>query len=186
MVFNYAEEVFSAAGYEVTDILFNIVITGIVNLVFTFIAIRTVDRWGRKRLMITGSLGLAVLYSLLGVCYYLHVRGAVIVVIIVLCIAVYAMTLAPVTWVVLSEIFPNRVRSLAMALATTMLWVASSILVVTFPYFNRGLKSHGTFWLYAGICMAGFLFILFRLPETRGKSLEEIEATLSASGASCE
>jgi len=175
VVFNYAEEVFSAAGYEVTDILFNIVITGIVNLVFTFVAIRMVDRWGRKRLMITGSLGLAILYSILGLCYCLHVRGIAIVVIIVLCIAAYAMTLAPVTWVVLSEIFPNRVRGVAMASATTMLWVASSILVITFPYFNRGLNAHGTFWLYAGICLAGFLFILFRLPETKGKSLEEIE-----------
>jgi sugar porter (SP) family MFS transporter len=175
IVFNYAEEVFSAAGYEVTDILFNIVITGIVNLVFTFIAIRTVDRWGRKRLMIIGSMGLAVIYTLLGLSYYLDTAGVAVLVIIVFAIAVYAMTLAPITWVVLSEIFPNRIRGVAMATATTMLWIASSILVITFPYFNRGLHTHGTFWLYAGICLAGFLFILYRLPETKGKTLEEIE-----------
>jgi sugar porter (SP) family MFS transporter len=175
VVFNFAEEVFSAAGYGVSDILFNIVITGIVNLAFTFLAIRTVDRWGRRRLMMIGAFGLCLLYLVLGTLYFTGIQGLPIVVIVLLCIAVYAMTLAPVTWVVLSEIFPNRVRGPAMALATTTLWIASSVLVVTFPFFNRGLDTHGTFWLYTGICLAGFLFILAKLPETGGKSLEEIE-----------
>ena len=178
VVFNYAEEVFSAAGYEVSDILFNIVITGVVNLIFTFVAIRTVDRWGRRRLMLIGSLGLALLYGVLGFSYMLNLQGMTILVIVLLCIAVYGMTLAPVTWVILSEIFPNRIRGVAMAAATTMLWVASSILVLTFPYLNRGLNAHGTFWLYAGICLAGFLFIRSYLPETKGKSLEQIEKEL--------
>lgn len=179
VVFNYAEEVFSAAGYEVSDILFNIVITGVVNLAFTLVAIRTVDRWGRRRLMLTGSLGLALLYGVLGFSYLLNLQGIFILVIVLLCIAVYGMTLAPVTWVVLSEIFPNRVRGVAMAVATTMLWVASSILVLTFPYLNRGLNAHGTFWLYAGICLGGFLFIRSSLPETKGRTLEEIEKDLT-------
>jgi len=179
VVFNYAEEVFSAAGYEVSDILLNIVITGIVNLVFTFVAIRTVDRWGRRRLMLIGSMGLGLLYLVLGSAYYFQIHGMTILIIVVLCIAVYAMTLAPITWVVLSEIFPNRVRGVAMAIATTTLWIASSILVYTFPYFNKGLNAHGTFWLYAGICLAGFLFIFKRLPETKGKSLEEIEKSIN-------
>jgi sugar porter (SP) family MFS transporter len=178
VVFNYAEEVFSAAGYEVSDILFNIVITGVVNLVFTFVAIRTVDRWGRRTLMLIGSLGLALLYGVLGLSYLLNFQGMTILVIVLLCIAVYGMTLAPVTWVVLSEIFPNRVRGVAMALATTMLWVASSFLVLTFPYLNSGLDAHGTFWLYGGICLAGFLFIRSYLPETKGRSLEQIEKEL--------
>lgn len=178
VVFNYAEEVFSAAGYEISDILLNIVITGVVNLVFCILAIRTVDRWGRRRLMLIGSIGLSILYVILGITYYLEIQGLTILIIIVLCIAVYAMTLAPITWVVLSEIFPNRVRGVAMAIATTTLWIASSILVITFPYLNRGLNTHGTFWLYAGICLAGFLFIYKRLPETKGKSLEEIEKDL--------
>jgi MFS family permease len=175
VVFNYAEEVFSAAGYEVTDILFNIVITGVVNLIFTLVAIRTVDRWGRRRLMLIGSAGLAILYLLLGLSYLAGIQGISILVIVVISIAVYAMTLAPVTWVVLSEIFPNRVRGTAMAVATTMLWIASSILVLTFPYLNHALKAQGTFWVYAGICLAGFLYIWKTLPETRGKTLEEIE-----------
>jgi len=175
VVFNYAEEVFSAAGYEISAILLNIVITGVVNLVFCIFAIRTVDRWGRRRLMLIGSLGLSILYVILGISYYMEVQGLTILVIIVLCIAVYSMTLAPITWVVLSEIFPNRVRGIAMAIATTSLWIASSILVITFPYLNRGLNTHGTFWLYAGICLFGFLFIYKRLHETKGKTLEEIE-----------
>jgi len=179
VVFNYAEEVFSAAGYEVSDILFNIVITGVVNLVFTLVAIRTVDRWGRRRLMLMGSLGLALLYGVLGFSYLMELEGKIILFIVLLCIAVYGMTLAPVTWVVLSEIFPNRVRGVAMAVATTMLWVASSILVLTFPYLNRGLQAHGTFWLYAGICLGGFLFIRAYLPETKGRTLEQIEKDLT-------
>ena len=179
VVFNYAEEVFSAAGYGVTDILFNIVITGATNLVFTFVAIRTVDRFGRKKLMLIGAGGLSLVYLVLGGSYYLHAGGIPIVSIIVLGIAVYAMSLAPVTWVVLSEIFPNRVRGAAMAVATTSLWIASSILVLTFPYLNHSLHTHGTFWLYSAVCLAGFLFILYRLPETRGKTLEEIEGQLT-------
>lgn len=175
VVFNYAEEVFSAAGYEVSDILLNIVITGAVNLVFTLIALRMVDRWGRRRLMLFGSIGLGLLYLVLGTAYFLDLQGPVILGIIILCLAVYGMTLAPITWVVLSEIFPNRVRGMAMAVAATMLWVASSILVITFPYLNRGLDAHGTFWIYAIICFGGFFFIYRKLPETKGKSLEEIE-----------
>ena len=175
VVFNYAEEVFSAAGYEVTSILFNIVITGIVNLVFTFIAIRTVDRWGRKKLMLFGAGGLAMTYLILGSSYFFNIKGLSILVIVVLGIAVYAMSLAPITWVVLSEIFPNRIRGAAMALATTMLWIASSILVITFPFLNKYLQAHGTFWVNAAICVAGFIFILVKLPETKGRSLEEIE-----------
>ncbi len=90
-------------------------------------------------------------------------------------IAAYAMTLAPITWVVLSEIFPNRIRGAAMAVATSALWIACFILTYTFPILNKTLNASGTFWLYAMICVAGFVFILKKLPETKGKTLEEIE-----------
>ena len=182
VVFNYAEEVFSAAGYGVNELLLNIIVTGAVNLLFTFLAIRTVDRWGRRRLMLIGSSGLAVLYLLLGSGYYFDLKGLPMLVTVVISIALYAMTLAPVTWVILSEIFPNRIRGVAMAAATTMLWVASSLLVVTFPFLNRGLGAHGTFWVYAGICLAGFLYIFRYLPETRGKSLEQLEQLVGRRG----
>ncbi|HEX6803355.1 MAG TPA: sugar porter family MFS transporter [Terriglobales bacterium] len=177
VIFNYAEEVFSAAGYQVSDILFNIVVTGAVNLVFTFIAIATVDKLGRRLLMLTGSAGLAVIYTILGTGYYLHSRGMHMLVLVVAAIGCYAMSLAPVTWVVISEVFPNRIRGRAMAIAVTALWMASFILTYTFPLMNRGLGPAKTFWIYAGICVAGFLFIKARLPETKGRTLEEIESS---------
>ena len=175
VIFNYAEEIFTAAGYSVGDMLFNIVITGTVNLVFTVLAMRMVDSWGRRKLMLLGSIGLAVIYFLLGGSYFFEVKGLAILVLVMLAIATYAMTLAPVTWVVLSEIFPNKIRGAAMAVATTALWIACFVLTYTFPILNKLLNASGTFWLYGFICLSGFLFILKKLPETKGKSLEEIE-----------
>lgn len=177
VIFNYAEEVFSAAGYSVSDILFNIVVTGTVNLIFTFVAIGFVDRYGRRVLMLTGSAGLAIIYACLGGFYYVHSRGVHMLVFVVAAIGCYAMSLAPVTWVVISEIFPNRVRGTAMSIAVTALWIASFILTYTFPLFNHSLGAAKTFWIYAAICVAGFLFIKARLPETKGKTLEQIEAS---------
>jgi len=175
VIFNYAEEVFTAAGYSVGDMLFNIVITGTVNLVFTFLAMRMVDSWGRRKLMLLGSIGLAVVYFMLGSSYYFELKGLAILVLVMVAIATYAMTLAPITWVVLSEIFPNSIRGTAMAISTTALWIACFVLTYTFPILNKLLNASGTFWLYGFICFFGFLFILKKLPETKGKSLEEIE-----------
>ncbi|WP_186758247.1 sugar porter family MFS transporter [Echinicola salinicaeni] len=175
VIFNYAEEIFSSAGYSVGDMLFNIVITGSVNLVFTLMAMRTVDNWGRKKLMLFGSGALAIIYFVLGLSYFLGWTGLPILVLVISAIAVYAMSLAPITWVVLSEIFPNRVRGLAMSIATFSLWVASFVLTFTFPLLNSELGAYGTFWVYSGISVLGFLFIHKKLPETKGKSLEEIE-----------
>ena len=175
VIFNYAEEVFSAAGYQVSDMLFNIVVTGAVNLIFTFIAIGTVDKLGRRALMLIGSAGLAIIYSLLGAFYFVHSRGVHMLALVIAAIACYAMSLAPVTWVVISEIFPNRVRGSAMSIAVSALWVACFILTYTFPLMNHGLGPAKTFWIYAAICMLGFAFIKSRLPETKGRTLEEIE-----------
>jgi len=175
VIFNYAEEVFSAAGYNVSDILFNIVVTGAVNLVFTFVAISTVDKAGRRLLMLIGSAGLAAIYTLLGAGYRAGSQGFHMLLLVVAAIACYAMSLAPVTWVVISEIFPNRIRAAGMSVAVTSLWMASFILTYTFPLLNRDLGPAGTFWIYAAICVSGFVFIRFRLRETKGKTLEEIE-----------
>ena len=118
VIFNYAEEVFTSAGFTITDTLFNIVLTGSVNLIFTFVAIRTVDRWGRRKLMLLGAFGLGIIYIFLGACYYLNLSGIVVLTLVIMAIACYAMTLAPITWVILSEIFPNRVRGTAMSVST--------------------------------------------------------------------
>ena len=129
--------------------------------------------------MILGSTGLAVTYLLLGSAFNFQLKGVAVLSLVVIAIAIYAMSLAPITWVILSEIFPNRIRGAAMALATFALWIACFILTFTFPLLNAGLGAAGTFWVYAGICLLGFIFIAFKLPETKGKSLEEIENELT-------
>lgn len=178
VIFNYAQEIFQSAGYDVDNTFINIVVTGIANLVFTFVAIYTVDRLGRRVLMLLGAGGLAGIYAILGLCYYLEVSGVLMVVLVVMAIACYAMSLGPVTWVLLSEIFPNKVRAVAVATGTFALWVASCILTYTFPFLNTFLGTSGTFWIYAAICTLGFVFFWMRLPETKGKSLEQLEDEL--------
>jgi sugar porter (SP) family MFS transporter len=178
VIFNYAEEIFAAAGYRVSDIMLNIVVTGVVNLVFTVVAIATVDRLGRRALMMVGAGGLAAIYALLGVLFFTRSQGVHVLTLVVSAIGCYAMSLAPVTWVIISEIFPNRVRGAAMSVAVTSLWIACFLLTFTFPTLNRALGPAGTFWVYGAICLAGLLFIRSRLPETKGRSLEEIERGL--------
>jgi len=178
VIFNYAQEIFSKAGYGVSDILFNIVITGSVNLVFTFVGMFTVDKIGRKVLMLIGAGGLAAAFAITGTMYFFNFQGLPLLIMVVAIIGCFAMSLGPVTWVVLSEIFPNRIRGFALSIATFALWSACFVLTYTFPLLNKLLNASGTFWLYGVICLFGFWFILKKLPETKGKSLEEIEHEL--------
>lgn len=178
VIFNYAQEIFSDAGYDLGEMLFNIVLTGITNVIFTFVAIYSVDKLGRKKLMLIGAGGLAIIYAILGTCYWMHVTGFFIIILVVAAIACYAMTLGPVTWVLIAEIFPNRVRAVAVATCTFALWVGSFTLTYTFPLLNNALGSYGTFWIYAAVCLAGFGIFALKLPETKGKSLEQLENEL--------
>jgi sugar porter (SP) family MFS transporter len=178
VIFNYAPEIFQAAGYDISSVLKNIAWTGSVNLAFTFVALGVVDRGGRRPLMLLGSAGLAVIYLALGFCYHSGTQGLPVLLLVLAAIGCYAMSLAPVTWVVISEIFPNRIRGAAMAVAVSSLWIACFLLTYTFPILNKQFGSAGTFWLYAAICVAGFIFIKLKLPETKGKSLEQIEREL--------
>ena len=179
VIFNYAQEIFSAAGYGVSDILFNIVITGVTNVIFTLVGMYTVDKLGRRALLLFGGIGLACIYAILGACFYFQVTGVAVLLLVIAAIACYAMTLAPIVWVVLSEIFPNKIRGMAMAVSTFALWSACFVLTYTFPLLNNGLGAYGTFWVYGVICLLGFWFIKKHLPETKGKSLEEIENELT-------
>lgn len=178
VIFNYAQEIFQSAGYSVGDVLFNIVITGVANVVFTLVAIFTVDKLGRRKLMLIGAGGLCLIYAILGGCYFMHITGFFMIILVVAAIACYAMTLGPCTWVLISELFPNRVRAIAVATCTFALWIGSSTLTYTFPLLNKSLGSYGTFWIYSLVCLCGFLFFFRRLPETKGKSLEELEREL--------
>lgn len=179
VIFNYAQEIFSEAGYELGDVFFQIVVTGITNLVFTVVAMYTVDRLGRRRLMLLGAGSLGVVYLILGGCYFLHLKGFVMMLLVVAAIACYAMTLGPVTWVLLAEIFPDRVRATAMAVCTFSLWMGSATLTFSFPYLNTFLGPDFTFWIYSAICLAAFIFFMRRCPETRGKSLTDLEKELT-------
>ena len=178
VIFNYAEEIFAAAGYSISDTLQNIAWTGTINIIFTFVALGVVDRKGRRFLLLTGAAGLAGIYLLLGAGYSLGIQGLPMLLVVLAAIGCYSMSLAPIVWVVIAEIFPNRIRGTAMSVATASLWLACFILTYTFPILNARLGPAGTFWAYAAICIAGYLFINARLPETKGKTLEEIEVEL--------
>ncbi|MEO8719466.1 MAG: MFS transporter, partial [Ginsengibacter sp.] len=177
VVFNYTAKIFASIGASQDDQLLQTVFIGAVNLVFTFVAMGLVDKLGRKPLMLIGSGGLAILYII--VVQMLGSGSAHVSWFLLSAIGVYAMSLAPVTWVLISEIFPNKVRSVATTIAVLSLWVAYFILVFTFPILFEKLKD-STFYIYAGICVLGFLFILFRVRETKGKTLEEMEGFFSA------
>jgi SP family xylose:H+ symportor-like MFS transporter len=179
VIFNYAEDIYRNAGYGISGILFNIIITGTINLVFTLLALGLVDRVGRRGLMLFGAAGIGISHLLLGFTYRAGIKGLPILLLTLCTIGFYALSLAPVTWVLISELFPNRIRGLGVSVAVSALWIASFILTFTFPLLQRAVGSAGTFWTYAGICFAGFVFILATVPETKGKSLEQIEHDLA-------
>ena len=179
VIFNYAQEIFVGAGFDVDGMFINIVITGIANVVFTIVALYTIEKWGRRTLMLIGAGGLGLIYLTLGTCYFLGMTGILMVALVVTAISVYAMTLGPVTWTLLAEIFPHRIRGIAMATCTFALWVGCCTLTFSFPSMNAALGSSGTFWIYSGICICAFIFLWRRCPETKGKSLEALEKELT-------
>ena len=178
VIFNYAQEIFVGAGFDVDGMFINIVITGIANVIFTIVALYTIERWGRRTLILIGAGGLGLIYLTLGTCYFFEVKGFVMVCLVVAAISTYAMTLGPVTWTLLAEIFPNRIRGIAMATCTFALWVGCCTLTFSFPSMNAALGSSGSFWIYSAICFCAFIFLFRRCPETKGKSLEELEREL--------
>ena len=175
VLFNYAEEIYQSAGFGISGVMFNIVITGAINLIFTLIAMTFVDRLGRRKLMLLGCAGVGISHLAASFAYHAGWRGSAVLGLTLAAIACYSMSLAPVTWVLISEIFPNRLRSLGVSAAVAALWMASFVLTYTFPFLNHGLGTSGAFLVYAVVCFTGFVFVARFVPETRGKSLEEIE-----------
>ncbi|QEC40179.1 sugar porter family MFS transporter [Pseudobacter ginsenosidimutans] len=176
VVFNYAPRIFDSIGASQDDQLLQTVFIGAINLVFTLLAMLLVDKLGRKPLMLIGAGGLAVLYGI--VVSLLAAGSANVSWFLLMAIGTYAMTLAPVTWVLIAEIFPNKVRGAATSIAVISLWLAYFILVFTFPILFNNLKD-STFYIYAGICVIGFFFVWFKIRETKGKTLEELEGVIS-------
>ncbi len=175
ILFNYAEEVYRAAGLGAGQILFDIVITGAINLIFTVATMAFVDRIGRRPLMLLGCCGIAISHLLAGLAYRIGWHGTPVLVLTLCAIACYAMTLAPLTWVLIAEIFPNRMRSAGVSTAVAALWLSSFALTYSFPFINRSLGSAGAFFTYGSICAAGAVFVWLFVPETKGRTLEEIE-----------
>ncbi len=180
ILFAYAQDVFAQAGYSVSQALFQIVLTGIANLLFTLLAFSFVDRLGRRSLLLAGLGTLAALYTLLGWMIHFHLHGISVVALVLAAIAVYAMTLAPVSWVVIAEIYPARLRARTMSITVAALWIASFTLTSSFPLIRSRLGLAHAFWLYAALCGVGCAVLGRWLPETRGHSLEDLEQKLYA------
>lgn len=180
VVFNYTSTIFESVGADLDRQLLETVAIGVVNLVFTLVAMWQVDRLGRRPLMLVGSLGLSIAYIVLALLLQGQAAAALVSVFVLLAIAIYATTLAPVVWVLISEIFPNKIRGMASSIAIVSLWIGYFILVFTFPVLASKLGTFGPFYLYAAICFLGFRFVKRRVKETKGQSLEELENTMAA------
>ena len=173
VVFNFTTTIFESIGFSQDDQLKQTVFIGLVNLVFTILAMWQVDKIGRKPLLMFGAMGLAVCYIMSAI--LLQQRSAYASWALLASIGVYAMTLAPVTWIMISEIFPNRIRGLAVSVSVVALWLSYALLVFTFPIMAKQMGTYVPFYIYAGICVIGLIFIKFKVRETKGLSLEQIE-----------
>jgi SP family arabinose:H+ symporter-like MFS transporter len=179
VIFFYAPDIFAKSNIGLDSALFQTTLIGLTNLLFTIVAMWAIDKIGRKSLMMIGSVGMAVSYLVVG---YLmktgHTTGWMMMVFILLTIALYAISLGPVVWVVIAEIFPNRLRGTGMAVATFFLWVSCYTLTLSFPMIMSAIGGNGAFITYSLICIAGAVITYIFLPETKGKSLENIEKEL--------
>jgi MFS transporter, SP family, xylose:H+ symportor len=173
VVFNYTGKIFESIGASRSEQLLQAIYIGLVNLLFTLLAMALVDKVGRKPLMILGAGGLAILYVIIA--RLLRSGSPYLSPFILAAIGTYALTLAPITWVLISEIFPNRIRGRATSIAVIALWLAYGIVVFTFPIIAERYGDASAFWGYSVVCLAGLFFVIFKVRETKGKSLEDIE-----------
>lgn len=175
----YAPLIFKNAGLETGDALFQTLAIGIINCVFTFVAIVTIDKIGRRILLLAGTFLMTVCWGLIAFTFNPHSEGYWLLGIILIFCSVYAATIGPVTWTYISEIFPNKIRAIGISVATLFLWIACFVTSFTFPVLAEKLGESGTFLIYGGLCLIYFALIFFRLPETKGKRLEVLEREIS-------
>jgi len=184
VVLYYAPKIFQNTGTKLDISLLQTILVGAVNLLFTVIAIFTVDKLGRKPLLISGGLIMGIAMAAIGFTFYSDRMGIAALIFILLYIAGFAMSWGPVMWVLLSEIFPNSIRS-AMSLATATVWITDLIISWTFPilddntWLNEKFHHGFAYWIYALMCILAVIFVWKKVPETRGKTLEEIEKLIS-------
>ena len=179
VIFFYAPDIFAKANLGLDAALLQTTLIGVMNIVFTILAMQVIDKIGRKKLMLIGAAGMAVCYVAIGYLFMTgKTEGWLLLSLILTAIAFFAFGLGSTVWVILSEIFPNKIRGAAMSLATLSLWVACYLLTLTFPILVDMFSTAFTFWIYAVICVIGFLVIFKILPETMGISLEKLEKKL--------
>lgn len=178
----YAPEIFKSFGSDADASLLQTSILGVTNLVFTIVSILLVDRVGRKPLLNIGSLGMFISLAVVGFSAYNHISGVWLLGFLMLFMGSFSISWGPVVWVLLAEIFPNRVRSLALSVAVFIQWAANFAVSQTFPMLtqNDALKQQFNgafpFWLFAFFCILAFIFVWKLVPETKNKSLEEMDA----------
>jgi SP family xylose:H+ symportor-like MFS transporter len=181
VVLYYAPEIFKTMGSGTDTALLQTIIVGVINLTFTVVAIKTVDKYGRKPLQIIGALGMAISMFALGFAFFLDSVGTLALIFMLTYVASFALSWGPVTWVLLAEIFPNKIRGAALAIAVATQWIANYTVSWTFPMMNNSSFlteqfNHGfAYWIYGVMGVFAALFVWKYVPETKGKTLEEIE-----------
>jgi SP family arabinose:H+ symporter-like MFS transporter len=174
-VFSYLPNIFEAAGTKTCDAFFQSVLVSLINLVFTLIALWLVDKAGRRTLLLTGIGAQVLAFTTVGLLYFVGGWPIGILAGVMVFVAGHAVGNGVICWVILSEIFPTKVRGRAMSVATTSLWIFAFLGNLVFPVMQKAIGNHGAFWVFAFMALVNMLFVLFMVPETKGHSLEEIE-----------
>lgn len=176
----YAPKIFVNIGQTNDSALFQTIAIGGTNLIFTLIAMVLIDRFGRKLLLLIGSMGMTLMLTGLSVLYFTNQTSGILVLVCILgYIAFFAASLGPVVWVVVAELFPNRLRNKGMSIAIILLWIACTIVTIAFPVMLEKFTGAITFLIFALICLANFIYVWRYVPETKGKTLEELEKELT-------
>lgn len=178
VVIYYAADIFQAAGFTLKQMMLNIVVIGGVMVLSIFVTFALVDNYGRKAILLICLAAMAMIYAALGYVFYADLGGTFVVVLVLFNVMFYSISLAPLLWVVLSEIFPTRIRGAAISIGALAHWVGNFTLTYSFPTIKENLGWANNFWLYGIICVVGFVVIWRVLPETKGKSLEQLEKEL--------
>jgi SP family arabinose:H+ symporter-like MFS transporter len=180
----YSTKIFTTAGVGVKDSFTASTVVGLVNLLFTLVAVALVDKAGRRILLLVGLVAQVIALGAVGWMFKANTGGIPLLIAILAFIGAFAMALGPIPWILCSEIFPTRVRGRAMSVATFTIWTSCYIVAQTFPMLNdsSAVGPALTFWIYAACSLAALIFVFFMVPETKGCSLEEIEASLAGGG----
>jgi MFS family permease len=174
-IVDYAPKILLAAGVEINNALLQTSLVGLINFIFTFVAILFIDKAGRRSLYLIGSMGMVITLLMLAVSFYLKMEGIFTLICILSFIAFFASCIGPVFWTLVSEIFPNRIRGKAIAFASFTQWIFNFLVVLLFPHFLASVGGAKTFLFLALMSLLQWLFTYLYVPETKGKSLEEIE-----------